>query len=292
MLAFVTSLRHPQNSADYDQVEALLSETLSSVTAQTDDDFVVVVVGNQRPRFDLGPKVEFVEVDFPPPAPPDGPRTAREPFVWDKGTKVGLGLVAAAKHRPDHVMIFDADDFVSRHIAAFARTNPGRGWYVSEGWMYSRARGVYTVQRDFHRTCGTSLIVPYDAYAVPEHLPLLATQSEIAAAYGERLTNVLGAHRDAVHWFSEHGVDLAPLPFPGAVYHVDTGENHSGKTLRGHARPLDARIRQDFGVPRTREQHVSWWWAWGPLALAESALRRARALLTAEGRSHLRGRRR
>ena len=32
MLAFITTLRHPQNAADYGRVEALLQDTLASLT--------------------------------------------------------------------------------------------------------------------------------------------------------------------------------------------------------------------------------------------------------------------
>lgn len=275
MLTFVTSLRHPQNSADYAFVEQLLHETLASVTAQVGAEFTVVVVGNRRPAVDLDPRVEFVEVDFPAPAPASGPRTARAPFVWDKGTKIGTGLLAAVKHAPTHVMIFDADDFVHRDLARFvAAHGPDQGWFVDRGWMYSRARGVYVEQQAFHRACGTSLVVPFGAYSVPADLDVGATQQEISDAFGERLPRVLGAHRDAVEWFSGHGVGMAPLPFEGAIYHVDTGENHSGKSLRGRAHPYDARMARDFSVPRTRSRSSAWWWSRGPRPFVESARRR------------------
>lgn len=275
MLTFVTSLRHPQNSADYAFVEHLLHDTLASVTAQAGAEFTVVVVGNQRPARSLGAHVEFVQVDFPAPAPASGPRTARAPFVWDKGTKIGAGLLAAARHDPTHVMIVDADDFVHRDLARFVGAHDAeRGWFVDRGWMYSRARGVYVEQRAFHQACGTSLVVPFGAYAVPAGLAPIASQQEIADAFGERLGRVLGAHRDAVEWFTQHGVPMSPLPFEGAVYHVDTGENHSGKSLRGRAHAYDHRMAHDFTVPRTQSRPAAWWWSRGPQPVAESVWRR------------------
>ena len=68
MLAFITTLRHPHNSADYGHVEALLQDTLASLTQQTSDDYVVIIVGIRRPAFPLPERVVFVEVDFPPPS--------------------------------------------------------------------------------------------------------------------------------------------------------------------------------------------------------------------------------
>lgn len=272
MLAFVTSLRHPLNSDDYGRVEALLRETLRSVCAQTSDEFAVFVVGNEEPRFPLPDPVTFVPVDFPPPVQHRGPMTPRQPFVWDKGTKIGIGLAAARQVRPDHVMIFDADDFVHRRLAQYAADRRGEpGWVLTEGYMYSSRRRSLQLRRDFNRTCGTSHIVRFDAYGVPDNLAPSATQVEVADAYGDRLGAILGAHRDAVHWLADHGYPLAPLPFRGAVYQVDTGENHSGKGMRGLARPLGTSTANDFTIPLHGSPIRRAWNAFGPAYVAESA---------------------
>ena len=88
-LAFITPLRHPQNSADYGHVEALLKDTLESISRQTSDDFVAIVVGNRKPTFPLPRRTHFVHVDFPPPSALRGPCTGRLPSVWDKCTSWG-----------------------------------------------------------------------------------------------------------------------------------------------------------------------------------------------------------
>jgi hypothetical protein len=279
-VAFVTSLRHPDNSASYDRVEALLERTLGSVAGQTATDFSITVVGNRRPSFRLPARTTFVEVDFPAPAPPTGPHTARTPFVWDKGTKIGVGIAAVRDQRPDHVMVFDADDFVHRELVAYVGRHPAtQGWVVADGIMYSALRNAYRPIGGFHRTCGTCFVIPYGVYAVPDGLGPGATQAQVEAAYGERLWRILGAHRDAHTWFAEHGIELAPLPYPGAAYHVDTGENHSGKSMTGLARPLGRRVARDLGIEPTRSGPGTLWSAVGPTALYESArleLRRRR----------------
>jgi hypothetical protein len=252
VLAFVTSLRHPLNSADYDEVERLLAETLTSVCNQeAGSDFAVFVVGNQRPAFALPPAVTFVPVDFPPPVDSAGPQFGREPFVWDKGTKIGIGLAAARAVRPDHVMVFDADDYVHRGIAALAASDPtAPGWYVDEGFIYSRRRQSYRVIPQFSGRCGTCHVLRWDLYGVPPDLTTTASQEEVAKAFGERLPALLGAHRGLRSWLGERGVPLDPMPFRGAVYQVDTGENHSGTELHGMARPVGRSLARDFGLPR------------------------------------------
>lgn len=274
MIAFVTSLRHPQNSADYARVESLLLETLDSVRNQDSDEFVVIVVGNKHPAFPMPPHVHFVEVDFPAPAPPSGPQTDLNSFVWDKGTKIGAGLLRARDFAPDYVMIFDADDYVSRRIAHHAERHSGHpGWVVDRGWIYSHATGVYRAVADFNRTCGTCHIVRWDAYAVPDSLDAGATQAEIAEGFGDRLGRILGAHRNARAWLAEQGWELEPLPFKGAVYNVDTGENHSGKGLSGLSWPAGARFAREFGVMPPRRTRDRVFAALGPASFVATARR-------------------
>jgi hypothetical protein len=83
MLAFITTLRHPHNSADYRHVESLLQGTLASLTQQSCDDYIVIIVGNRRPAFPLPKRAVFIEVDFPPPSDHKGSRN--RPCVSDLG---------------------------------------------------------------------------------------------------------------------------------------------------------------------------------------------------------------
>ena len=214
MLAFITTLRHPQNSADYCRVESLLQDTLASLSQQSCDDY--------------------------------------------------RGLIAARDFGPEYVMAVDADDFVHRDVAAFPRDHLGRaGWVVKRGWIYSRARNAYAPRRSFFRICGTSFIIPFDAYDVPPDLTVSATQREIAEAVGERLENVL-EHGYAFDWWRKHGRVLEPLPFPGAVYQVDTGENHSGNFLVGPALPYRSHLYRDFAVRPSKSPAATIWTSVGP----------------------------
>lgn len=225
--------------------------TLWSVANQSVDDYVVIVVGNKPPSFELPEKVEFVQVNFPPPPSENGPHTPLDRFVWDKGTKIGIGLAHARRFSPDFVMIFDADDFVHRDIARFtADSSEPNGWVITRGYVYSRSRAVYRHQDNFNRTCGTCHIVAYSVYQVPD-LRTTASQAEVAEAFGEKLYRVLGAHRHAAEWLAERGVTLSEMPFRAAVYHVDTGENHSGKRLQGVGLPVRSRKAREFGLPVT-----------------------------------------
>jgi hypothetical protein len=267
-LAFITSVRHPQNSSDYRHVETILNGTLESINRQTCGDYVVIVVGNRRPPFALSQKTNFGEVDFPPPSAVRGPCTGRMPSIWDKCTKLGVGLVAAREFAPDYVMIADADDFVHRDLASYTAENLGRpGWVIKRGLIYSQKRNAYGIRRNLNRICGSSHIVPYDAFNVPANLTVSASQQEVAQAFRDYAEPVLGGHRRALEWWAARGRQLEPLPFPGAVYHVDHGENHSGSQLAGPGLPYRPHLERDFGIRPSKGAASTIWSSIGPAAI-------------------------
>ncbi|GAA6527729.1 hypothetical protein [Intrasporangium sp. DVR] len=250
MLALITSLRHPRNSRDYAEVERIFLRSVCSWVRQDDDRFLVVAVGNRTPMVELPTQVTFVEVDFPAPSAHRGPETGIPAVLRDKGTKLAVGLLAAREASPSlsHVMAVDADDFVSRRLAGFVSArSTAPGWTVTHGWRYHRGRrAVREVRGSFHLECGTSHIVRHDLFPAVD-LPVTATQEELYDAFGDRLERWLGSH---VHLHDD--LPLAPLPFPGALYQVGTGETHSGTSMGGLGRPVRREIADEFGVEPTR----------------------------------------
>ena len=69
MFAFVTCLRHPRNMKSVAMTLALLERTLETIEAQTNKNYSVTVVCHEIPKLSrIFPKVEFLIVDFEPPA--------------------------------------------------------------------------------------------------------------------------------------------------------------------------------------------------------------------------------
>jgi hypothetical protein len=249
MLVFVTAVMHPDFAESYDRVERLLQRTLRSIDRQTDRRFRVIVIGNRVPAFTLPESAEFVRVEFPPPARTIGwnAETGR-----DKGTKVAVGLLAARRHAPTHVMVVDADDFVSARLAWFVnRHADANGWYVVDGYAYSDNHRIVKRIRPFHHACGSSMIINYQLYDVP-HLPATATQDELKDGFGTFvLHELLGNHQAALRHCSSVGAPLSPLPFPAAVYTLGTGQNWSGRGLDGFGLPVGRRVAEEFGLPES-----------------------------------------
>jgi hypothetical protein len=250
MIVFVTSIRHPTNSEDYARVERLLGRTLRSIDGQHDRRFRAIAVGNRPPSVPLPASADFVQVDFPPPSPAKTAKVGREAILADKGTKLAVGVLAAARYGPTHVMTVDADDFVSNRISGFVNERPkATGWYVDVGYKLLDSANVVAAVERFNEQCGTSLILPFDALGVPE-LPLHATQDEVYAGFGEfTVRELLGSHRMALTHFRDLGRPLERLPFRGAVYVVGTGENAwSHGDFDGLALPVRRTQVREFGL--------------------------------------------
>jgi hypothetical protein len=187
MLIFITSLKHPATVASKPTMIRLLERTLSTIEAQTNQDFRVIVVCHEIPELSASYSfVEYVMVDFAPPAADfeslnynaeidkdEQKRQKRLELVkLDKGKKYLRGLFAARKYNPSHVMFFDADDCLSPDITETVLLGPvDQSWYVGNGYIYSEG-SAWIVQRknDFNSHCGTCYIFSMSVFRdLPEN---------------------------------------------------------------------------------------------------------------------------
>lgn len=265
MLAFLTTVRHPQNSNDYARVWQLLEDSVTSMLGQTDPRCTVVVVGNHalRPLADLpgaGARVSFRAVDFPPPVDTPGTATAIDAIRFDRGTKLVVALLEAIGQGADHVMFCDADDFLGSDIAAIVNAAPASpGWAMVQG--YRLKHGRVAPLAPFAERCGTGHIVRTDVLAAlvaDAGLDADASQATILHALGEDFVlRVLGSHKYRAAFCAGRGAPLAPFPAAAAMKHLATGENHSDFRrwppsridTRGW-RPVDPALAGYFNLPQ------------------------------------------
>lgn len=264
MIVFLTSIRHPRNSNSYDHVLALLDQTLHSVCNQTDADLRVIVVCNETPpRPFADPRVVPLVVGFPPPSDVAHACIGMDALRLDRGCKYLAGLAHAARFTPDHVMFFDADDFVSNRIAAFTNARRGAaGWFIPQGYVYDEELRLFGRLDNFHLICGTSHIVRYDALPIPSGIPDDVTQEWILGNVDHRfLFETLGSHRWLVEDLAARGHVLEAMPFRAALYAIGNGENHTARIVatalwaggEDQLEQLDiaeaAAIRAEFALP-------------------------------------------
>lgn len=247
MFAFITSVRHPTTSLSYARIEALLKRTLRSVCNQTNGNFRVIVVCNQLPTNPVADdRISYLISAEPPIETDDKLLRVR----IDKGTKLALGLAAARDYSPQHIMFFDADDFVHCGIVDYSETHrTDFGWYVERGFVYDQRTGLISPIRQFNEICGTSHIVSYGLVEPRGILPT-SSRTQILNTLGEDyVALILGAHPFLVRYFAKRGNTLSPLPFNGAVYVRGTGENDRRYfTAPGFPRPPSRRFCRNFGI--------------------------------------------
>lgn len=217
MLVFIIPVKNKKISRSWDLLSKLFERCLKSICNQTDTDFRVVVVCNEKPDTEFEhPHIHYVFVDFPPPiSDKDNPEQTtgyaygQSPEInkqnADKARRIAKGLEYAERFNPSYFMVVDADDCVNRHLAEFVHKHPDvDGWLLKKGYVYQEGSRILLVNcKTFNQVCGTCLIMKY-------------------------------SWRDALfprpdfynHLFQElPGANVKQLPFVGALYSIGNGEN-------------------------------------------------------------------
>ena len=252
MIAFVTSLPHPDCCVSYRKRSEMFLDTVGSVLNQRSRDLRVVVVINSPLECDLpaDSRIEVVQVGFPPATSLHRP--SRVGIEADKGAKLGVGASAAMRHGPTHLMFVDSDDFIHRDIAALAAAEPSHaGWFFDSGYLHQKgSRSVRLMTHDFHQQNGSSHVMRADLLAVPDDIEPSIDRDEVSSRIGRGATSrTMGRHRPITEFFEEIGAPLTPLPFPGALWEIGPGENSSGILAGSGARmKLSDAIVADFGI--------------------------------------------
>lgn len=252
MLVFVIPLKSSIVSNHWERVTQLLERCLQSVCNQTSPNFRVVVIGHEKPTLQFNhPHIHYLTVDFPipQPAPGDTKQTVLDRKRTDKGRKMINGLIYASQFNPSHTMLVDADDVVSNRLARFVSQNPqSNGWYIDRGYRYEEGRDyIYYKRQNFYRMCGSCNIVRYDLNALPE-------TPEYNRGYGYYKRYI--DHEKVKGLLEVNQTPLQPLPFAGAIYTVDNGENqyydknrfHNGIFNLFNNRRLTSAIREEFSL--------------------------------------------
>jgi hypothetical protein len=208
-MIFIIPVKSAVISPSWDKFSKIFERTVRSVCQQTDQDFKVVVVCNEKPITDFEhPNIHYVYVDFPPPTPEATKdfKGLHSPKEADKSKKIIAGFEYAKQFDTTHMMVVDADDCISNAIVSFVKKNPDvDGWYSKMGYVYREgSKLIFKKMDNFSSLCGTSLIVK------PQYLlPIISPDM-----YFRHPKRTL-----------ENGYKMKPLPFPAAVYTIN-GENY------------------------------------------------------------------
>lgn len=251
MLVFVIPLQSQAVSKSWERVSQLLERCIRSVCQQTSPHYHALIVCHEKPTITYEhAHFSYVEVDFPVPNLTADPQVnVIQQKRSDRGRKMLRGLVAAQAWQPTHTMLLDADDCVSRRLAEFVEQHPqDNGWFISHGYRYAEgSRLIYKKSPNFYTMCGSCNILRNDLNRLPE-------KPEYNRGYGYYKFYI--DHAKVTTVLAQAGTPLEPLPFPGAVYITQTGENSyfdSSRLYQGVERMINYRfltrsLRQEFGL--------------------------------------------
>lgn len=237
-VVFILPLVGKHHVGDWAAVEARLSETLASFTAQTDGRWRALICGQDAPRLPGDPRIAFL------------------PFTEavegnDKWRKLAALCRALPTQGPQdgYVMPFDADDLLAPGAVAemLERRAPG-GYLVEDGWLMDAGRGTFARaaprslarpgQKPFWKLCGSCAA-------------FRCTRDPGDAAFLEALTG--HEHRMFPYLAALAGRTLTPLRAPAALYILNHGENFGAR--RGRV-SFKARFVERFAVSAEEEARI------------------------------------
>ena len=243
MLVFIIPLKSAKVSNSWERVTQLFERCIKSVCNQTSPNFRVIVVCHEKPKIEFThPHITYIIVDFSPP-------TETNPVAkgdTDKGRKILKGLIYARQFSPTHTMTVDADDCVSKKLAKFIQQHPdSNGWFINKGYKYQEGSNyIYIKRSKFYKMCGSCNIIRYDLNDLPE-------TAEYNRGYGYYRYYI--DHAKVRDILKNKAKAIKSLPFPGAVYILETGENlfDNSKRLRFsifNRKFLNPSVRDEFGL--------------------------------------------
>ena len=245
MLIFIVPLQSPESSKSWAQVSRIARRTIHSLTSQICDEFRVILVCNQAPEgLEDHSHLQVIAEKFKVPE-------KREDRMRDKWIKVRRGLIEASRYPVTHVMIVDADDFVSNRLADLVKQNPMKspGWIINQGYIYEEGSRVVFRTGFLNQICGSSGIIA-------------VRRSELPSSMDGDFAHPILDHGHSVieEYFRDLGRALTPVSFPAAIYLTGSGENDSTVSFSFWAsrrkfvgriftiRPLTGRLRREFGI--------------------------------------------
>lgn len=213
---FAIPLRARAASRNWAQVTQLLGNTLRSILGQTDPDIQLLIACHDIPEqpWPNDPRVSWLVSTRPLPK-------NHVEQMDDKHHKRRMIAAEFRRRGGGYLMAVDADDLVSRRVTEFARRkNNQYGYILHFGYELDAVSQRYAFSPRFNRLCGTSGIFRFAPEDLPEH-------ADDPKHY------VSDNFQNHTQWESEArrlGRPMGRVPFCGAAYVINHGENHSAQS--------------------------------------------------------------
>ncbi|NSX56390.1 glycosyltransferase family 2 protein [Parasulfitobacter algicola] len=210
VVIFAVNLVSRRRAPDWDETCANLAQTVASFRAQTCDQWRAIICGQDKPKgIDFDNQVQFL-------------KSYTSDKFNDQGDKRRqiISHVARTVKTDGYYMRFDADDILHpKAVEHMCRDNNGAGYFVETGYMYDVSNDNFAPLGPrypdigivpFYALCGSCCAVRYDFRTSRKFRHLL---------------NEMKAHGRIIDRMQLYGFQMAPFPFPAALYLVNHGQN-------------------------------------------------------------------
>ncbi len=251
IVIFCTPLMGRHMAQDWGAISAGLSRTIDTLLAQTDPNWRLLITSQDMPDpLCDDPRIAFLRYESP----------VNRPDQLAKGVHMMADLPRRLAGQDAYMHALDADDLMHPDLVAFIRRdNNCRGYWHRDGGMIDARTGLiarcgertlrYPTSRPFLNHCGSSAAVYVD-FRGPRR------SEEMAGRF------YMGSHRNFRITARAHGITLDAIPFPAALYVMNTGENMRDKRGKMHRK---LRYLQQNMLPATTQTTLRTAFGWtGP----------------------------
>ncbi len=238
MLYFGIPVASKKVLRNWDHSTKLLNDTLRSILNQTDPDLKVLVACHEVPEVSAKDdrRLEFLPVEFPPPI-------YRDEGIVDKHRKREVIAKRLRDLGGGYLMYVDSDDLVSNRMVDFVRSDQApHGYILKTGYELDYARKKIRLAPRFHFRSGSCAIIKFEVEDLPE-----VTFAQDSCRWRDLINQ---RHPTWPEYMEGQGCPLKPLPFRGAMYVWNHGENLSALMGNpGRRRQIMRRLQFDRPPP-------------------------------------------
>ena len=181
---FIIPFRPKSESNDWDEDNALLERTVSSVLRQTYPHLQVYVLYTDAPNKQLTDE-RLTYTAFPYGHQSWDELQNRNDLLlqfksetkairrWDKARKLCYGSKLAKEESCDYIMALDSDDLLSKHFLSYlvakSQNKTCAGWYMEKGYLYKQGAGfLVRVPHYMFGLNGSTHVVRADLVEIPD----------------------------------------------------------------------------------------------------------------------------
>lgn len=238
MLGFIVPIKSKAVSKDWDYELKLLERTARSICNQTNDNFKMFIVYNEKPEINFTHENiiyvkyphEFVSADKIEDYDSYVKKYYNKDYaekMLDKGKKISYGCKIAKEYDCNYLMAVDSDDLVSNKLVDFVQQHEKKenaGWRIKKGFIYEEGKLYVTKSNKIYGINGSTHIINSDIVKTPDFKQNIFWNFNLFEAHGYTKNRLIDFHN----------ATLGEIEFCGIIYivHKNNYSNISKITSR------------------------------------------------------------